>query len=338
MNLFVDIQKKLPGFHLQVRFEVTDETMALLGPSGSGKSMTLKCIAGLEKPDSGRIILNGRTLFDSEANINLPPQKRNMGYLFQNYALFPHMTALQNIAAGRPGSSKQDALGLLRTFHLEDKSHHRPHQLSGGEQQRVALARSLMCKPELLLLDEPFSALDSHLKKALYPVLENILISYPALFVSHDLEESRYFCSSVCTLFHGSSHAKVPFSELLLRPKSISQAQISGCQNIFPAKKADETHLFLPHLGVTLPTAHPIPDGTQFACIRAEHILLGLPDGLACRVEKRESNPFYISALLQYNDVSIRADASAVPCKDSSVTVSFPETHLIPLTGDLSYA
>ena len=338
MNLFVDIQKKLPGFHLQVCFEVTDETMALLGPSGSGKSMTLKCIAGLEKPDSGRIVLNGRTLFDSEANIDLPPQKRNIGYLFQNYALFPHMTALQNIAAGQSGSGKQDALNLLRTFHLQDKSHHRPHQLSGGEQQRVALARSLMRKPELLLLDEPFSALDNHLKQTLYPVLENVLISYPALLVSHDLEESRYFCSSVCTLFHGSSHAKVPFSELLLHPKSISQAQISGCQNIFLAKKVHETHLFLPQFGITLPTAHPIPNDTQFACIRAEHILLGLPDGLSCRVEKQEQYPFYISLFLQYNGISIRAETSAVPCKDSSVTVSFPEAHLIPLTGDLSNA
>ena len=164
--LEVRIQKQLGAFSLNVSF-TTEGTLGILGASGSGKSVTLQCIAGTMKPDRGRIVLNGRVLFDSDAHICLPPQKRRIGYLFQQYALFPNMTVAQNIYAGiRSGThteKREIVLQALRTFRLEDVQKQYPRTLSGGQQQRTALARMLVGNPDLLLLDEPFSALDRHL-------------------------------------------------------------------------------------------------------------------------------------------------------------------------------
>ena len=164
MALYVDIEKKLGSFHLRAKFEVDGETLALLGASGCGKSMTLKCIAGIERPDRGQIILDGETLFDSEKHIDLPPQKRRVGYLFQQYALFPSMTAEQNILccirSGTRAEKRRALAEAVRMFRLEGLEKKLPAQLSGGQQQRVALARILCSRPKAILLDEPFSALD----------------------------------------------------------------------------------------------------------------------------------------------------------------------------------
>ena len=168
MALIVNIEKTLGDFHLKVNFTAEREVMALLGASGCGKSMTLGCIAGIVRPDKGHIELNGRVLFDSEKKIDLPPQKRKVGCLFQQYALFPHMTVEQNIRAGahaRPKNEREQAVReVLHAFRLEGLENNRPSQLSGGQQQRCALARILVGQPELVLLDEPFSALDAYLK------------------------------------------------------------------------------------------------------------------------------------------------------------------------------
>ena len=168
MSLYVDIEKQLGSFHLRVQFQAENEVTALLGASGCGKSMTLRCIAGIVTPDRGRIVLHDRVLFDSEKKVNLPPQQRKLGYLFQNYALFPNMTVEKNILCGiRTGSRREKSAALadaLRRFRLEGLERHYPAQLSGGQQQRVALARILCTRPEAILLDEPFSALDSFLK------------------------------------------------------------------------------------------------------------------------------------------------------------------------------
>ena len=195
MSISVDIEKKLGSFHLRVAFEAENETMALLGASGCGKSMTLRCIAGIVRPDRGRIVLNGRTLFDSEQHIDLPPQQRGVGYLFQQYALFPHMTVEKNVCAGtREGTRaerKAAAQRILRTLGLEELAQRLPANLSGGQQQRVALARILVGKPEILLLDEPFSALDEHIKWKIELELADTLRSFPGgvLFVSHSRDE-----------------------------------------------------------------------------------------------------------------------------------------------------
>lgn len=161
MALEVDITKKLDGFFMHMQFRAEQEIFAILGASGCGKSMTLKCIAGIEKPDEGRIVLDGKVLFDSEKKINLPPQKRKVGYMFQDYALFPHMNVVQNIEAGmgkRPDRSRTES--LIRQFQLEGLEKKIPGQLSGGQKQRVAIVRSLIMNPDIMLLDEITAALD----------------------------------------------------------------------------------------------------------------------------------------------------------------------------------
>jgi molybdate transport system ATP-binding protein len=168
MSLEVKIKKRYKDFSLDVSLETKGEYLGILGASGSGKSLTLKCIAGVETPDEGKIVLKGRVLFDSENNINIKPQSRNIGYMFQNYALFPNMTAEENIGVGLKLTKKEKkkrVKELLSLFRLEDMGHKYPAQLSGGQQQRVALARIIAYEPDVLLLDEPFSALDSKLKK-----------------------------------------------------------------------------------------------------------------------------------------------------------------------------
>ena len=161
MALEVDITKKLDGFFMHMQFRAEREIFAILGASGCGKSMTLKCIAGIEKPDEGRIVLDGKVLFDSEKKINLPPQKRKVGYMFQDYALFPHMNVVQNIEAGmgkRPDRSRTES--LIRQFQLEGLEKKIPGQLSGGQLQRACICRSMMNRPKLLFADEPTGALN----------------------------------------------------------------------------------------------------------------------------------------------------------------------------------
>ena len=213
MSLIVDIEKKLGSFTLRSKFETGHGTMALLGASGCGKSVTLKCIAGIMTPDRGRIVLDGVTLFDSEKHIDLTPQQRQVGYLFQQYALFPNMTVAQNIQCGiRTGSraeKQQRAAQQLRRFRLEGLEKKYPTQLSGGQQQRVALARIQASEPKAILLDEPFSALDSFLKWNLELELSDLLSGFdgPILWVSHDLGECYRNCRTVCVIENGASGA-----------------------------------------------------------------------------------------------------------------------------------
>lgn len=177
MSLQVAIKKRFSGFSLDVSLNTDGGVMGILGASGSGKSMTLKCIAGIETPDEGRIVLNGRVLFDSEKHINLPPQKRKVGYLFQNYALFPNMTVETNIAAGLSGSKeeKQEAVArMIRLFKLEGLEKRYPSQLSGGQQQRVGIARAVVLNPDVILFDEPTSALDPELVGEVLKVIKDI--------------------------------------------------------------------------------------------------------------------------------------------------------------------
>lgn len=304
MVLSVDIEKTLGDFHLRVRFEAEREIMALLGASGCGKSMTLKCIAGIQRPDRGRIVLGDRVLFDSEAGINLPPQKRHVGYLFQQYALFPNMTVEQNILAGARGGTRQERRAavaeMVRTFRLEGLEKLRPGQLSGGQQQRVALARILAGQPELLLLDEPFSALDEHLKWQLELELSDTLKTFPGgvLFVSHSRDEVYRLCDTVCVLTEGKSDPKETIQELFAAPATLGAALISGCKNISPAEVRPEG-LFCPDWGVTLRTAQPVSDRTRYAGIRAHYFTLeGEVNSIPCRVSRVIDNVFSTVVML----------------------------------------
>ena len=197
--LEVQIYKKLAEFDLDVSFQVNDNILGLMGASGSGKSMTLKCIAGIETPDQGRIVLNGRVLFDSEKKINVPIQKRNVGYMFQSYALFPNMNVYENISVGLRARKVKDVdivvQKVMQQFRIFELASRYPKQLSGGQRQRVALARLMAYEPDVLLLDEPFSALDEDLKEDLLRELKSELqISKPVVFVSHNKEEVNELC------------------------------------------------------------------------------------------------------------------------------------------------
>lgn len=239
MSVYVDIEKKLGSFHLKVKFEGGNETLALLGASGCGKSMTLKCIAGIEKPDRGKIVVDGITVFDSENHINLTPQERRVGLMFQNYALFPNMTVLQNIRAGakreKDKTLKEGMVAqVMDSFGLTPLAKRYPHQLSGGQQQRVALARILVSDPHILLLDEPFSALDSHLRFKLEQEVRSVIrsVGKSVLLVSHDRDEVFRMADRIAVMENGRIDAIGTKREVFDDPKTKVGAMLTGCKNI----------------------------------------------------------------------------------------------------------
>ncbi len=299
MPLQVDIEKTLGTFHLSVRFETGSGVLSLLGASGCGKSMTLKCIAGIERPDRGRIILNGTTLFDSEQHIDLPPQQRRVGYLFQQYALFPNMTVRQNIRCGVRERSGADAVvdAIIGKMHLEGVEKLRPRQLSGGQQQRVALARILVNQPEVLLLDEPFSALDSHLRLQLEQEVREIIRAFdkPVLFVSHNREEVFRLTNRIAILHDGRIETLGEKNDVFADPKTVSGAALTGCRNISRIRKLGETRVLALDWGVELELGRPVGDA-EYIGIRAHDIQEG--DGenaLRGRVLEAIENPFSVT-------------------------------------------
>ena len=307
MSLSVDLEKRLGSFHLRVQFQAEDEITALLGASGCGKSMTLKCIAGIVTPDRGRIVLNGRVLFDSEKGINLPSQQRKLGYLFQNYALFPNMTVEKNILCGiRSGSKTEKAAALadaVRRFRLEGLEHHYPTQLSGGQQQRVALARILCTRPEAILLDEPFSALDSFLKWKLELELSDLLADFhgPILWVSHDRGEVFRNCKKVCVMEQGQSQGMFTLRQLFHEPETEAAARLSGCKNIVEAVPAGNA-VTLPQWGLTLDCGKVVPADVRWAGIRAHHVTAapeGTEGAFLCAVERVIQDVFTTIVLLR---------------------------------------
>ena len=226
MSLSVDIEKKLGAFHLRSQFEAPDETMALLGASGCGKSMTLKCIAGIVTPDRGRIVLGGRVLFDSEKKINLPPQQRRVGYLFQQYALFPNMSVEQNILCGIRSGDKAEKRRVLaekiRMFRLEGLEKKHPAQLSGGQQQRVAIARALATHPRILLCDEATSALDPQSTQSILALIRDIhdKLGLTVIVITHQMSVVEQICTQVAILDNGAVAEVGPVSEVFASPSS----------------------------------------------------------------------------------------------------------------------
>jgi molybdate transport system permease protein len=277
-SLVVDIQKQLRGFSLSVTFTTNEDTLGLLGASGAGKSMILRCIAGLETPTIGRIILNGRILFDSQGGINLPSYKRRIGFLFQNYALFPHMTVAQNIAFGVRGVSQvercrrvQEQIAAVQLQGLENRY---PHQLSGGQQQRVALARALAIEPEILLLDEPFSALDTHLRSQIEKQFIETLANYQgvSLFVTHNLEEAYRVCKNLLVLADGRAIACGSKENIFEHPPTFTVAQLTGCKNFSRAQPISPTLVQASDWGCTLRIIETIPDNLAYVGIRAHQL------------------------------------------------------------------
>ena len=246
--LKVDIQKELSEFDLKVDFELKKGCLGILGPSGCGKSMTLKSVAGIVDPDIGVISLSTdeeTIYFDSSKKINLKPQKRNVGYLFQNYALFPNMTVEENVGIGLPDKDEKRVSEMIKRFHLEGLEKRYPRQLSGGQQQRVALARIMAYSPDVILLDEPFSAMDTFLKEQLRIELVNSLKDFDgvSIMVTHDRDEAFQFCDELIVLDKGKIIAKGDTYDIFENPKKVEVARLTGCKNISKAEIVDEYHL-----------------------------------------------------------------------------------------------
>lgn len=274
MSLQVDIYKKFKGFTLNAQFEASGGCLGLLGASGCGKSMALKCIAGIEKPDSGRIVLNGRVLFDSQKGIFVTPQERRIGYLFQNYALFPHMTVEKNIGAGLKLSKAEKKIKLdemIRLFHLEGLEKHYPGELSGGQQQRVALARILAYEPDVLMLDEPFSAIDTYLKEQLQLQVQKILKYYKGdvLLVTHSRDEVYRFCKNVAVMNAGSIVNTGDTKAIFKEPENVTTAKLSGCKNISKARKISDYMVEACDWGIILKTSDKVEEDIEYIGIRA---------------------------------------------------------------------
>lgn len=273
MTVIVDIEKKIGKFHLSSKFEAENETLALLGASGCGKSMTLKCIAGVETPDRGKIILDGKVLFDSDKKINIPARKRATGYLFQDYALFPNMTVEENIACGIPKErdKAQIVQNMLAAFYIDDLSKQYPSQLSGGQQQRVALARMLASEPNLLMLDEPFSALDSFLRWKLEQEILKIQDDFKGtiLFVSHNRDEVYRLCNRIAVMDDGRTQEVLHKKDLYTNPQTLSTALLSGCKNISRAKKTGEHSLFAQDWNIELSCSKLVQDDLLHVGLRA---------------------------------------------------------------------
>jgi ABC-type sulfate/molybdate transport systems ATPase subunit len=322
MSLSVTIHKELPGFTLDVDFETNGQTLGLLGASGSGKSMTLRCIAGLENPDSGRIILNGRTLYDSFRSINLPSRVRNVGMLFQNYALFPHLTVVDNIGFGLDGMKRterrrtiDEMISMTRLTGLESRY---PWELSGGQQQRVALARSLAVNPECLLLDEPFSALDDYLRNLMIREFSESVNSYRGsmLFVTHNIDEAFKVCGSLLVLSDGKMCGSGETHELFQNPPTLDAARITGCKNITHAEKVSEHEVFAPAWGVNLFCRKTVPATTAYAAIRANHLEMDSRGKdlniIPCSVSGFSEAPFRIIVFLVPANISSHDESSVL--------------------------
>ena len=301
-NLALDIEKRLPGFDLELGFSADGSPLGLLGASGAGKSMTLRSIAGVESPTRGRIVLNGRTLFDSDRGVNLPARERRIALLSQSYALFPHLTVAENVGFGLKtspaGEREQRVRELIERVRLRGLENRYPRELSGGQQQRVALARALAVEPEALLLDEPLSALDTHLRSQMEMRLMETLEHYPGvtLYVTHNLEEAYRISTNLLVLSAGRVAAYGPKEQVFRHPPSYAVARVTGCKNFSRARVTGLKQLEASDWHCTLDVAQEVPDPPAYVGIRAHHLLVGAdpaaPNTFPCWLTRAVETPF----------------------------------------------
>lgn len=310
MSLLVEVKKELKGFHLEVNFNTEEGRMGVLGASGCGKSMTLKCIAGIITPDEGKIILNNKVLYDSDKKINLIPQKRKVGYLFQNYALFPNMTVEENIGCGIKGNKRQKKEvvdKMMELLRITEYRNRYPGQLSGGQQQRVALGRILAYEPDILMLDEPFSALDYYLKDKLQQELLEVLELYKGhiIMVSHSRDEIYRFCENMMVMDQGKVEVKGATKNIFESPEKVVAAKLTGCKNISKIKKLTDDTFLACDWGVQLIGEGKISDEITHVGIRAHDLMLGksLDDEntFLCKSVGISEGPFENQFVLQLN-------------------------------------
>ena len=349
MSLEVNLEKKLDGFTLRAAFTAGNTSTALLGASGCGKSMTLRCIAGIVKPDRGRIVLDGRVLFDSAQHIDLPPQQRGVGLLFQTYALFPNMTVEQNLFCGLkaekdPAARRAACAEMLRAMRLEPLAKRYPAQLSGGQQQRAALARILVGKPRILMLDEPFSALDSYLREEVEGEVGSLLANFTgtALLVTHNRDEAYRLCREMIVLNEGQVLRTGSTKAVFANPQSVAAARLTGCKNILPCARVDE-HTVRLCGGALLQTALPVPEGCTAVGIRAHDFApcaAGAQNALPVAPVSMSENPFDWNLILRlpgegpqlWWKVSKAALGTAAPAAPAFLAAA-PEA-VMPLVGE----
>lgn len=274
MAIEVRIHREFDDFKLDVQFQSESRRIGILGASGCGKSLTLKSIAGIERPETGKIESAGKVFFDSAKKIWMPPQERNVGYLFQNYALFPTMTVEKNIGiALRCGKKEKEkkVRDMIERFSLQGLEKKLPGQLSGGQQQRTALARIMIYEPDMILLDEPFSALDSYLKEQTQRECLELLQDYPGtvILVSHSRDEIYRFSEEVLVMDGGKAVIKKTVKELFEHPQKVAAAKLTGCKNIEEIVWKDGKHLYVPGWDMVIPAGMGNVGDAQAIGIRA---------------------------------------------------------------------
>jgi molybdate transport system ATP-binding protein len=364
--LSIDFQKRVGGFQLGPQFDADDEMVVLLGPSGSGKSLTLRAIAGLLRPDSGRIELPSGPVFDSAAGIDLPPQARSVGYVVQDLALFPHLSVAENIAFGLHGWPKQvqrdRVQELVELLGLEGLEARLPRETSGGQQQRVALGRALAARPRVLLLDEPFSALDAPIRNALRREVTRLRrqLGLLALFVTHDLQEAYALADRIAIYDDGQVLQCGPRAEVFRNPASVRVAQLLEARNIFEGRVVSKTEAYTeietPWFKVRArPEGDLAPHARAAVCVRPEHVILLRPDRphtnqlettldveLVDEVPTGNNHRLYLRVTQAVNDECvIEADVPAHPYqvmgvsqrRNWRVALTLDETVAIPLEG-----
>ena len=316
MSLEVDIHKKFKGFELHNAFTAGQETLGLLGASGCGKSLTMRSIAGIEKPDSGKIVVNGTVFFDrapgKKPKVDLTPQQRKTALLFQNYMLFPNLTVAQNVAAGigkdtSPADRDAIVAAELKRFGLDGFDKRYPAQLSGGQQQRVALARMLAARPGILMLDEPFSALDAHLKSVLEQNLVSLFDAFDGtiLYVSHDIDEALRFCDRIAVVEAGHIMEIGTGDDLVNNPQSQAGIKLSGCKNATKAEYVDDGHVRLPKWGIVCAAGKKIERNVSCLGVRASFLERASGPGENCyrvRVDRASDARFERMMLLGFLD------------------------------------
>jgi molybdate transport system ATP-binding protein len=339
--LDLTIHHQLKKFELNISLQVGQELLALFGPSGSGKSMTLQIVAGLVRPDFGRINIDGAVVFDSQTGLNLPPQQRHVGYVTQDYTLFPHLTVAQNIAyglrgrglRGRPKQKIRRAVtDMLDLIQLVDFAEHRPDELSGGQKQRVALARALVTNPKILLLDEPFSALDGPIRAQLRLELREwqTQLKIPTLLVTHDLAEANILADRIAVYQQGHLLQVDTPTEIMRRPADLAVARLTGTQNCFAGevKAINPQGLQVAAGPLLLDTpAYPFSVGQIVqCCIRPEQIIMLRPG----REVKHRTNLVWgriVSITTDGLSFSLRlrlVEKRLCPGKDYDLTVALP--------------
>jgi len=311
-GLSVEVHKSYPSFRLAAGFSSRNGPLGLLGASGSGKSMMLRCIAGLEKPESGRITLNGRVLLDTGNHVNIPPAQRHVGMVFQDYALFPHLTVRQNIGFGleRSPSEKQNERIMYwsRMMQIDPLLDAYPGELSGGQRQRVALARALALEPEALLLDEPLSALDPHLRRQMEEHLRVALEHYRGvtIFVTHDRDEAFRSCEDLVVLSDGNVVAAGPKRAIFAHPRFLAVARLTGCKNIAGIIHTGPRQIRIEDWGCTLNVDAEPPAESAYVGLRAHDVRIvtraGSENTFPCWLVASIESPFEITLYLRLHN------------------------------------